>query len=110
MVCGESENLHAMMTISDGVGSSNPVAFSSKHDPEYGLTLGAPGPVPTSGNLERVWAFVRPALCHILSARTLNGEPARIDAKYYSHIYTSLYKLSTAASNGRSILGAAGPP
>ncbi|KAH7339984.1 hypothetical protein B0J17DRAFT_705938 [Rhizoctonia solani] len=96
------------MAISNDTGSSNPVASSSKHDPERGRVLGTPGPVPTSGNLDQVWAFVQPALCHILSAPTPNGEPARIDAEYYSYIYTTLYNLSTAAPNGRSASGAAG--
>ncbi|CAE6352896.1 unnamed protein product [Rhizoctonia solani] len=96
------------MAISNSTGGDNPVASSSKYDPEHGKTLGIPGPAPTSGNLDQVWAFVQPALCHILGAATPNGEPARIDAEYYSYIYTTLYNLSTAAPNGRSVSGAAG--
>ncbi|KAL5631141.1 hypothetical protein ACGC1H_006843 [Rhizoctonia solani] len=87
--------------------SSNPVASSSKLDTEHGRILRAPGPAPTSGNLDQVWAFVQPALCHILCSQTPNGEPARIDAEYYSHIYTLLYNLSTVAPNGRRVSGAA---
>ncbi|KAG8733346.1 hypothetical protein FRC11_006950 [Ceratobasidium sp. 423] len=96
------------MTIPNGAGSSNPVASSSKHVPEHGRILGVPGPAPISGNLDQVWTFVQPALCHILSAPTPNEEPARIDAEYYSYIYTTLYNLSTAAPSGRSVSGAAG--
>ncbi|KAJ1304947.1 hypothetical protein OPQ81_006080 [Rhizoctonia solani] len=96
------------MAISNDAGSNNAVASSSKHDPEHGRILGLPSPAPTSGNLDQVWAFVQPALCHILSAPTPNGEPARIDAEYYSYIYTTLYNLSTAAPNGRSVSGTTG--
>ncbi|CCO32363.1 hypothetical protein RSOLAG1IB_10206 [Rhizoctonia solani AG-1 IB] len=96
------------MAISNDDESTNPVASSSKHDPKYGRVLGIPGPVPTSESLDKVWAFVQPALCHILGTATPSGEPARIDAEYYSHIYTTLYNLSTAAPNGRSVSGAAG--
>jgi hypothetical protein len=95
------------MAITNGT-STGPIPSSSKSDPERGRTLGMPGPVPTSANLDQVWAFVQPALGHILSAPTPNGEPARIDAEYYSYIYTTLYNLSTATSNGRSVPGVAG--
>ncbi|KAG9106062.1 hypothetical protein FRC07_008984, partial [Ceratobasidium sp. 392] len=77
---------------------SKPVASSSK----LGQALSMPGPPPASENLDVVWSFVQPALDHILAAPSSSSEPAPIDAPYYSHIYTALYNLSTAAPNARS--------
>ncbi|GAB1527495.1 hypothetical protein RhiTH_010670 [Rhizoctonia solani] len=96
------------MTVFDDAEGDSSVASSSHYDPYYGRILRIPGPAPVSGSLDQIWAFVEPALCHILSASTPNGEPARIDAEYYSHIYTTLYNLSTTAPRGRSVSGAAG--
>lgn len=84
------------------------VASSSKHDPERARTLPMPASLPAAGDLDAVWAFVRPALDHILAAPSPTPDPARIDAAYYSHIYTALYNLSTAAPNAHSASGAAG--
>ncbi|KAG9098472.1 hypothetical protein FRC06_006349 [Ceratobasidium sp. 370] len=87
------------------INGNGPVASSSKH---HSQTLSMPGPPPVSGDLDAVWAFVRPALDHVLAAPSLGSEPARIDAAYYSHVYTALYNLSTAAPNARAVSGAAG--
>ncbi|KAG8741182.1 hypothetical protein FRC10_003227 [Ceratobasidium sp. 414] len=86
------------------INGNGPVASSSKHE----QTLSMPGPPPVSGDLDAVWAFVRPALDHVLAAPSLGSEPARIDAAYYAHVYTALYNLSTAAPNARAVSGAAG--
>ncbi|QRV94471.1 cullin family [Ceratobasidium sp. AG-Ba] len=88
--------------------NAGPIASSSRYDPERGRTLAMPGPPPASDKLETVWAFVQPALDHILTASSPGSEPARIDAAYYSHIYTALYNLSTAAPNSRADSGAGG--